>query len=100
MEVTDEGVYFDVMVYGAEVDETESERDAAEVLHAEVAADAFRTALSDALAAHTTVVGLAVVGMFVAALVLSMAAPTLHRLARQMCCCGKTRRRPYAEIST
>ena len=57
-------------------------------------------ALSDALDAHTTVVGLAVVGMFVAALVLSMAAPTLHRLARQMCCCGKTRRRPYAEIST
>ena len=57
-------------------------------------------ALSDALDAHTTVVGLAVVGMFVAALVFSMAAPTLHRLARQMCCCGKTRRRPYAEIST
>ncbi len=57
-------------------------------------------ALSDALDAHTTVVGLAVVGMFVAALVLSMAAPTLHRLARQVCCCGKTRRRPYAEIST
>ena len=60
-------------------------------------------ALSDALDAHTTVVGLAVVGMFVAALVLSMAAPTLHRAARQLCpqcCCGKTRRRPYAEIST
>ena len=57
-------------------------------------------ALSDALDAHTTAVGLAVVGMFVAALVFSMAAPTLHRLARQMCCCGKTRRRPYAEIST
>ena len=60
-------------------------------------------ALSDALDAHTTAVGLAVVGMFVAALVLSMAAPTLHRAARQLCpqcCCGKTRRRPYAEIST
>jgi high-affinity nickel-transport protein len=60
-------------------------------------------ALSEALDAHTTVVGLAVVGMFVAALVLSMAAPTLHRVARQLCpqcCCGKTRRRPYAEIST
>ena len=40
-------------------------------------------ALSDALDAHTTAVGLAVVGMFVAALVLSMAAPTLHRVARQ-----------------
>ena len=42
-------------------------------------------ALSDALDAHTTAVGLAVVGMFVAALVLSMAAPTLHRVARQLC---------------
>ncbi len=60
-------------------------------------------ALSEALDAHTTAVGLAVVGMFVAALVMSMAAPTLHRAARQLCpqcCCGKTRRRPYAEIST
>ena len=59
-----------------------------------------RAGLHEALDAHTTVVGLAVVGMFVAALVLSMAAPTLHRLARQVCCCGMTRRRPYAEIST
>ena len=58
-------------------------------------------ALSDALDAHTTAVGLAVVGMFVAALVLSMAAPTPSRgPALVPACCGKTRRRPYAEIST
>lgn len=54
-------------------------------------------ALSNALDAHTTLVGLAVVGMFICALALSVAAPTLQHLAKSLCCCGKTQRR-YVEI--
>jgi len=54
--------------------------------------------LADALDAHTTLVGLAVVAMFVSALLCAVLAPALRNFAAETRCCGAKPRGRYTSI--